>query len=347
MAESEYRGELRVYGRCIGAALWVICGLAALPASAAPRISTPSTRVEIADVTAGEAAETEFPLVNNGTDPLKINEVVLSCGCMSPSYPSALQPGEKGLLKVKITTNPLWDGPVEKHVTVMSNDPEHPALALQIVAHMRPLFRFMPQNPAVVNFKKGDVVRQVFMITSTVSPPVAITGVASADPGTEARLLPAEPADKPGLTRVEMTARPAETAGDFTSTVTLQTAHPRVPTVPLVLRGVSQDGITVSPRLVYLNGLRGAAPTPPYFFVLFKRRGIFHVTNVQSDAPELQANVAPPDPEDANSGSTFIQINLQYKGGWSRGKHTGKITVTTDDPLFPKLELPYEATVER
>src|SRR5262249_37513115 len=122
MVEGRYQGKLTPYGRWIGAALWILCGLAALPASAAPNISTPSARVEIADVTAGETAETEFPLVNNGTDPLKINEVVLSCGCMSPSYPAALQPGERGILKVKINTNPLWDGPVEKHVTVLSND---------------------------------------------------------------------------------------------------------------------------------------------------------------------------------------------------------------------------------
>src|SRR5205807_2700255 len=108
----------------IAAIVCLISGLAAVAASAAPKIDVPTTRKDIGELIAGDTAEVEFPLANVGTDVLKIDQVIVSCGCTTTSYPPELKPGEKGVLKAKLTSNAMWNGQVEKRITVMSNDPE-------------------------------------------------------------------------------------------------------------------------------------------------------------------------------------------------------------------------------
>jgi len=315
-------------------------------ATAAPKLSILKSRLEMGPLTAGDTAEVEFPLANAGTEPLRIEQVITSCGCTTTSYPETLQPGEKGFLKAKLAANVFWNGIVEKHLTVKSNDPDQPSVDLQFTAQIRPLLQFSPSSLVSVNYKRGDVIRQVFTITPGSDVPVEITGVTPGGPGTEARLLPAESGDKPGTARVEVTIRPPDTGGDFTRGVLLQTTHARVGAVPIVINGVAQDGFTVMPSLLYLAGLRTTADTgPPKIVTLSKRIGSFHILSVTSDRPELKAEVRrPTNGEAAEEGDG--EISIRYLGGLPQGQAEGKITVTTDDPARPTIEIPYLAMVE-
>jgi hypothetical protein len=47
-----------------------------------------------------------------------------------------------------------------------------------------------------------------------------------------------------------------------------------------------------------------------------------------------------------NASSSFYEVTTRYVGGWQHGKTARKIVLTTDDPRVPKVEIPYEATVE-
>ena len=83
----------------------------------------------------------------------------------------------------------------------------------------------------------------------------------------------------------------------------------------------------------------------PNFIAVFKRHGSFHVLEVKSDSPALQAQIAQTSSNEKSGEINYYQISFRYLGGWTQGKTTGKITVTTDEPQSPKLEIPYEATV--
>lgn len=312
-----------------------------MPAEAAPRIETNRLLLELGELTAGETAELEFPLVNTGTEPLRIERVIASCGCTTASHPRTLKPGEKGVLKINLVSHPLWSGPVEKQITVVSNDPEQPSLNLQIVARMRPLFHYAPRIPIGVNYKKGDVIRQVLTVTSATNPPTEVIRVVADGAGTEARLLPAESSDRPGVARVEIVLRPPEQGGDFTRFITLQTTHSRVPAIAIPIAGVSEDAISVSPPLLRLEGLSAGADTgKPRPIILYKRGGSFRVLEVRTDTPALQAELS-----DA-FGTDLYEISIRYLGGWKKGKSTGKIVIVTDNAAAPRLEVPYVATIE-
>jgi hypothetical protein len=321
--------------------LCLVGNLAMAPAHPAPKIHVETARVEIGELNAGETAEVEFLLTNTGTEPLKIQKVETSCGCLASRCPETLAPGEKGALKVKLVSKTHWSGPLEKPITVRSNDPDQPAVDLQIVARMRPLLRFAPGNPLALRFKKGELIRQVVTITSEVSPPVDVTGVTPVGRGTQARILPAEGSDRPGVSRVEVIVSPPEVPGDFITQVKLQTTHPKVPTIPILIHGISDDPITVAPPILRLGAL-GAGPRTDaaWRFILSSLRGPFRVLEVQTDTPALQAQLG----EAINSN--YFEYTVRYVGGWPKGKRAGKLVVTTDNPLAPKLEVPYEASID-
>jgi hypothetical protein len=280
-----------------------------------------------------------FALANTGTDPLRITEVTTSCGCTTTSYPQTLRPGEHGVLQAKLASSPIWKGRVEKEITVMSNDPDQPSMKLQLVAQVRPLLQISPPNPFAVPYQKGAVIRQVFTITAE-GRPVRIAGVAAGGAGAEARLLPAQSDDPPGLSRVEVTVHPPENGGDFSTAVSLQTTDPRVPLVPIIVTALCQDAVTVSPSFVYLGLIRDASSgEPPRVISVFKRRGTFHVLGVKTDTPALEAAVGD------GAGPNTYEVTLRYVGGWKPGSRTGKLEIMTDDPSSPKVEVPYAATV--
>jgi len=327
--------------------LALVMSLATPPAVAAPQLSVPQPRRDLGPLTAGDTAEAEFAFANTGDLPLAITHVAVSCGCTTTSYPPSLRPGEKGALKVKLASSALWSGIVEKQITIHSNDPAQPEMKLDLVADMRPLFRFDPPNPLSINYRKGDVLRQIVSITAAADATVAVTGATPAGSGTEARLLPRQSCDPPGVARVEVTVRPPAQGGDFSTSVILQTSHVRVPTVPLVLMAVSQDAITVSPSFLYLGSLR--APTKSgeeRLLILFKRSGAFRVLAVRTGTPVLQAALRPPAKAGDEAANSYHEISIRYLGGSPPGDVTGTIVVSTDDPDSRTLEVPFQARVE-
>jgi hypothetical protein len=342
-----------------GAVLVLLGLLAHSTALAAPKLAVPKTDVEVGNLTSGESAEGTFTLENQGSDPLVISNVGTSCGCTTTSYPKTLAPGETGVLKATLASNPHWSGRVQKEITVNSNDPERPLLTLHLAADMRPLFQISP-NPVIVKYKQGDVIRQVITIkpSSDKEPVVRVLGVASATPEAEARLLPdtagsGPSARAPGASatarrtvrcQVEVTVRPPKDAGDMAACVTLKTSHPKVQTVPLVISLLAQDAITAQPPAIYwVVPVSGHAREATRRVTLVKRSGEFGILSLQTEHPGLQAEIDPDAP--GQWGGSFHEITLRYVGGLPKGTTRGKLSITTTDPGSPRLEIPYQLTV--
>ena len=64
----------------------------------------------------------EFVFTNTGDKPLVINQAFSSCGCTVPTFTETpVQPGEKGVIKVRYNGKGTFGGPFKKPVTVRSN----------------------------------------------------------------------------------------------------------------------------------------------------------------------------------------------------------------------------------
>jgi hypothetical protein len=353
LASEERRHGPRRRGSRIGRVVSLLVLLASLPAIAAPKLVVATPQVDLGAMTAGETAEAEFSLTNTGTEPLQITEVATTCGCTTTSYPRELKPGETGSLRAKLASNALWTGRIEKPITVRSNDPEQPALSLRLVAQMRPLFQFLPGNPVIVSYKRGEPIRQIVTVVSTVDPPIQVVGLADATAGTRAEIVPGEAAG-PGVTRIMVTVQHPPQGGDLSGSVFLRTTHPTVKTVPLLVSVLAQDTIVARPPVLYWRiGSGEPAPEASRVITLIRRSGTFRLLNAVPEHPELQARVSRVETGTPPSGATpvvvtapYHEVTLRYLGGLPPGATRGRLVITTDDPDSPRLEIPYEVVVE-
>src|SRR5438270_9449298 len=106
MATSQNHGTpLRVWGLAIVLG-FLPCG-AHSSAESGPKICVQVLHVDVGKLVAGEAAAVEFSYSNVGREPLRIEQVIVSCGCLTTSYAKTLNSGEQGILKVNLLSSPL------------------------------------------------------------------------------------------------------------------------------------------------------------------------------------------------------------------------------------------------
>ncbi|MBU3741027.1 MAG: DUF1573 domain-containing protein [Candidatus Kapabacteria bacterium] len=159
--------------------LIAICSITAA-AVAQPRLSMPAVH-DWGTVTASNSTvdvqqvSAVIPLVNTGTSPLKIKEVRTSCGCTSaPLDKDSLAPGDTARLSVTLNL-PNGNGPIEKYITIFTNEVETKPHILSIKANVQRALQLSSSHiafpPGVVNTPHTGTIT----VTSNNAKPVTIT----------------------------------------------------------------------------------------------------------------------------------------------------------------------------
>ncbi|MCS6981925.1 MAG: DUF1573 domain-containing protein [Flavobacteriales bacterium] len=90
---------------------------------AQPKLTAPDFTVDYGEVEFGGNGERVFKFKNEGKDPLLITNAQGSCGCTVPDWPrDPIMPGQEGTIKIKYDTRRA--GPINKQVTITTNEPE-------------------------------------------------------------------------------------------------------------------------------------------------------------------------------------------------------------------------------
>jgi len=102
-----------------------------------PIISVEKRVQDVGKVPTDSKVKAEFQVYNIGGKRLKIKDVETSCGCtVAQVSKHVLVPGDFTLIGVEMDTS-LKLGPVRKKITVISNDPKRPELALFLVGDVQ------------------------------------------------------------------------------------------------------------------------------------------------------------------------------------------------------------------
>ena len=149
-------------------------------AAAQPRLQMPLVHdwgtVTASNSTAEvQSVKAVVPITNAGTSPLTIKEVRTSCGCTSaPLDKDSLAPGESTNLNVTLNL-PGGNGPVEKYITIITNEPESKPHILTIKANVQRALQlsssYIPFNVGLVNTPHIGTLT----ITSNNETPVTVT----------------------------------------------------------------------------------------------------------------------------------------------------------------------------
>lgn len=86
-----------------------------------------ATKVELGSKKRGPEMIVEFPFKNSGRKPLIIDSVLVDCGCTSFSLPAnPVQPGKKGIIKVKFASDAQPLAFLHKNIHLRANTKGNP-----------------------------------------------------------------------------------------------------------------------------------------------------------------------------------------------------------------------------
>lgn len=128
---------------------------------------------------------------NKGNQTLRISDVTSTCGCtVAQPEPKVLAPGAMGRLRVSFKSG-SFSGPINKSITVRSNDPSVPALALGVRANVRTLFALDEKVVKLGEIERGKGALREVTIKPLTSELFQIQRVMPTHPELRGEVLPA------------------------------------------------------------------------------------------------------------------------------------------------------------
>lgn len=96
-----------------------------------------TTEIDYGSIPQNSNGNRTFEFINNGSEPLILNNVVASCGCTATEWPrEPIKPGEKGSIAVKYNTAIV--GTFRKSIRVFTNVSPEPVLLI-IKGEIKPM----------------------------------------------------------------------------------------------------------------------------------------------------------------------------------------------------------------
>ena len=316
----------------------VLCGPAAVAGAVAAgpraRIEVSQTQKDAGVFEEGAVIPFHFEVVNRGEADLEISQVKPTCGCTVAKWDRVIKPGEQGTIDAQMSTL-SFRGVVTKHMTIFSNDPDRPQVELTLTAHLTPLVNISPEPDALlVVGDKGAT--QEFTLERSKGLPMRIVQVICYAPYLKAE---ATPLSGPGRYKLTVTAMPDAPLGSSKAAVVVWTDLKEGGALTFFL--TVERGIATVPPMLFLGIVPHEMRAPLQATATIHGNSTpFHVKSVSATDPKLAPRL-----ETVRDGAEY-RVTVTYAGGWSPGRRRQTLTLTTDDPKQPVIEIPVEAIVQ-
>lgn len=314
----------------------------------------------------GKVMDTKQPLIckfdfkNTGPGKLVISAINTGCGCTAAKLAKQeFEPGEGDA--IEITYNPKSTGKASRQITVVTNDPANPNFQLTISANVVPIVEARPSTLQFGQVPVGEARTLPVLIVGR-DPNLKITGVEVNGTELEASIVaetpapdasnPADP-DLPGRALINVTLKESTPPGRVLKQVTLkvmaakETDQPQEEQVVQVNTFAAVSGeIEVQPQFIRVPPVQPGESFQREVVVMRQGGKPFAVTGATAAAAgqavaDLVVETAPHD-VGANKGYKVI---LKGKAPATPGAFRGVITVNTDMPREPKVEVQFSGIV--
>lgn len=144
---------------------------------AKPAVVCAEPRYDFGEVPQGRLVEHTFVIENRGSAPLNIESVAVSCSCTTaPLTETIVQAGGTTEIKASFDST-RFEGPVEKTITVMSDDPLRPELEIEITGIVTRPFEVVPDHLDLGNLDRMADFETRVTLTPAGGRPVRIRSV--------------------------------------------------------------------------------------------------------------------------------------------------------------------------
>jgi hypothetical protein len=257
-----------------------------------------------------------------------------------------IAPAGTGKIHAVVDTT-SFDGPIAKHITVLTNDPDTPRLVLTLRIDVQAFLRASPsfvrilqvqtQEPEKVGINLWATDGQALEIRKVETP--ADWVVATVRRPTDAERTPDAGADQ---WRLEVSLTEAAPLGPLGETLRLETNHPEEPVLEIPLSGNVRRILHIQPAQADFG--KNAKPTRDakrFVIKLFNfGKEPVEVRSLDSDLPFVTASI---EPEEA--GRRF-RVELVLAADAPKGKFEGRVKVETSSTVMPTIEIPVRGKVD-
>jgi hypothetical protein len=330
--------------------VWLVAFLcaAALFAQNAPKLVLEDAIHDFGVVVKGDVVEWAYSLKNAGTADLTITDARPSCGCTVAQWDKVIKPGETGKVTAKLETKD-FKGPINKTITIVSNDPETPQARLFLKATVKAVVDLVPD----VNFRFNKLKRESgqvkrLLVTEEDGFEFKVTKTEASQPWIKFDVAPApqevRQANYPNA-QYEVTAiiGPEAPVGMVNESGTLYTTSPKMPALKVKIMGLVRPDVMASPPRLEMGTVEAA----PDFSRMLKVRdntksGTFELTAVTCTVPFL--TVAQ---EVVNKNEEYNLV-VKFSTTPPKGDFSGKVVVKTNAAAeeFKTIEIPVSGTVK-
>jgi len=273
-----------------------------------------------------------FKFKNAGDATLEIKNVQPGCGCtVVPDYDKKVEPGKEGKISVVVNAG-TFKGHIEKGLTVSSNDPKTPNVHLAVAADIKVELSVHPQPNIWFNRLMADsVTNQSVEIKSMMSEPLVVESVDSSVDWLTASVE----SSTTNSAKITVTTKPPLPTGMQVAKITAHTKYAKYSNV--VINVTAQVPATISvipPRIVFLKN-QGKGAFDISVLVMRNDGKDFHIKDVDTKSTLINSMVT------TNTAGRSYRVNLSYLPKGSQKPTDGTVEIVTDEPKFPKLEVPY------
>jgi Protein of unknown function (DUF1573)/Flagellar-associated PapD-like len=276
-----------------------------------------------------------FVIRNAGNAPLQIKSVATSCGCTAakPSK-SELAPGEISKITAQVDTR-FEQGHSLSVVTVTTNDPHKPTVALKLEGVIKPQ---VTAQPAALDFgqvRHGIAASREVTVSDVVGGPrFAIKSIDNTSPYIKVMELPRADGHPGSLLHVALSA--AMPPGPIHDTLRVETN--RAP-LRIAVLGVVTGDLTVVPAQVSFGVLPHRQGAVRILRLTNQGNRAISVLGVDSTNHSVTAQVAP-----VTSGKEY-KVTVALRPNTPDGQVRGALTIRTNDPEQATVTVPFYGIV--
>lgn len=325
---------------------WLLALALGIPAASGAggvRVSGPLVRVDPAVVdlgplAQGELARIEATIHNDGTEPLRIHKIDSNCGCTVAQVPdSTLAPGESTVLRATLATR-SFSGKVIKQVYVYTNDPASPQATLELRAFVRAPISLKPATVRFGDVPIGEARRATVTLKAAAADTLRILGLDFPEGILRCRSAASQEGDST-VYRLEIELRADAQPGPFRVTGRIETNQRASRVQSVQVSGQVHGFFRVDPEAVSLGQVLQGRSRSETVRVIPTLPGDRRVTGATCDRPYLASEVA------ALPGGQGYEVRVTLLPEAPPERISGKLTITTDDPLQPSIDLDVRGSV--
>jgi hypothetical protein len=309
----------------------------------APKLELSPTELRFGETWQGFPMEREFTVKNTGEGPLTV-VVTSSCGCTVVTKPdSPLLPGQSSTFKIGYQTSNL--GPVDRRVTVTSNDPARMNVEIPVQGTVKPICEIKPSEHIVFE----DVDRD-----TRESGSVRIESLYTDGP-LHMKLKPDQELDRFEVALQELqpgrefeltgTTKPPLEVGWNNATVQVDTGLENTAPVLIYLTARVPPRLEVQPNRLFVT----PQFTQPMQFTVriqYRKREPVNITNMTCDLSTVKYELLPASETAAENRMAYREIRVTVPGFNDIPVKPATLTIFTDaGGEFEKLNVSIERRI--